>query len=55
MYKKQSLERNLLYLASLHEQGIVVAANPYFAKQSMECARHGTAESPVFKLTASGG
>jgi len=55
MYKKQSIERNYLYLASPPGQGIVAAPQAYFAKQSMERARRGTAESPVFKLTASGG
>ena len=54
MYKKQPLERNLLYLASLHRQGIVAAPQAYFAKQSMERVRRGTAESSVYTLTAFG-
>ena len=29
-------------------QGIVAAPKAYFAKQSMERVRHGTAKSPVF-------
>ena len=31
-----------------HGQGIVAAAKPYFAKQSMERVRRGTAKSPVY-------
>ena len=54
MYKKQSLERNLLYLASPHGQGIVAAPKAYFAKQSMERVRRGTAKSPVYTLSAKG-
>ena len=54
MYKKQSLERRLLYLASPHGQGIVAAPQAYFAKQSMERVRRGTAESPVYTLSAKG-
>jgi len=54
MNNKQSLERNLLYLVSPHGQGIVAAPQAYFAKQSMERARRGTAESPVYTLSARG-
>ena len=48
MNQTQSSERNFLYPASPPGQGIVAAAKPYFAKQSMERARRETAESPVF-------
>ena len=50
----QSLARNFLSPASPHGQGIVAAPKAYFAKQSMERARRGTAESPVYTLSAKG-
>ena len=40
--------------APLPGQGIVAAPEAYFAKQSMERVRRGTAKSPVYKLTALG-
>ena len=40
--------------AALPGQGIVAAPEAYFAKQSMERVRRGTAKSPVYKLTALG-
>ena len=52
--QEQFLERNLLYLASPHGQGIVAAPKAYFAKQSMERVRRGTAKSPVYTLSAKG-
>ena len=42
----QCLERNFLYLASPHGQGIVAAPKAYFAKQSMERKRN--CEKPGF-------
>jgi len=35
-------------------QGIVAAPKAYFAKQSMERVRRGTAESPVFAAGKNG-
>ena len=37
-----------------HGQGIVAAPKAYFAKQSMERVRRGTAESPVFCVAKNG-
>lgn len=36
------------YSSNLNGQGIVAAPKAYFAKQSMELVRRGTAKSPVF-------
>ena len=44
----QSLARNFLSPASPHGQGIVAAPQAYFAKQSMERVRHGTAKSIAY-------
>ena len=47
-------ERIALSPASPHGQGIVAAPKAYFAKQSMECVRRGTAKSPVFAIGKNG-
>ena len=39
---------------SSHGQGIVAAPKAYFAKQSMERVRRGTAKSPVFAAGKNG-
>ena len=54
MYRKQALERKVFSPASLLGQGIVAAPKAYFAKQSMERVRRGTAESPVFCVAKNG-
>lgn len=47
-------ERIALSPASPHGQGSVAAPKAYFAKQSMERVRRGTAKSPVFAIGKNG-
>lgn len=54
MYRKQTLERKVFSPESLLGQGIVAAPKSYFAKQSMERVRRGTAKSPVFAIGKNG-
>ena len=54
MYKNQTLEIKYLSSAHLHGQGIVAAPKAYFAKQSTERVRRGTAKSPVFCVAKNG-
>ena len=54
MFKKHSLARKTFSPASLYGQGIAAAPKAYFAKQSMERVRRGTAKSPVYTLSAKG-
>ena len=54
MYRIQTLERKVSSPASPHGQGIVAAPKAYFAKQSMERERRGTAQSPVFATGKNG-
>lgn len=54
MYKNNSLKEEFSLLRVYPGQGIVAAAKPYFAKQSMERVRRGTAKSSVYTLSAKG-
>ena len=54
MNTKQSFVRCKLFSSILYGQGIVAAPQAYFAKQSMKRVRRGTAESPVYTLSAIG-
>ena len=54
MKGKTSINKTIFSYASPHGQGIVAAPQAYFAKQSMERVRRGTAESPVYTLSAKG-
>ena len=54
MKYEKSLEINYIYPALPQGQGIVAAPKAYFAKQSMERVRRGTAKSPVFAAGKNG-
>ena len=54
MKGKTSINKTIFSYASLHGQGIVAAPKAYFAKQSMERERRGTAQSPVFAIGKNG-
>ena len=54
MKGKSSINKTIFSYASLHGQGIVAAPKAYFAKQSMERERRGTAQSPVFATGKNG-
>lgn len=54
MKGKTSINKTIFFYASLNGQGIVAAPKAYFAKQSMERVRRGTAKSPVFAAGKNG-